>query len=53
MVQKTETTNGILLEQEAEEAQDAWEQSGRINYCQDKIILYMRSLTNAGDLADI
>lgn len=53
MVRKATSGQGSVLEQAAERARDAWEQSGLLDKLRDKIILYVRTRDEAGDLAQL
>lgn len=53
MVRKAEPGDGTLLQQAAIEAQDAWTHSGLFDTERDKIILYVRTRDEAGQLADL
>ena len=51
MVSKATNGQGILLEQAAARARDAWDQSGLFDKSRDKIILYIRTRDEAKELA--
>jgi superfamily II DNA helicase RecQ len=53
MVSKATNGQGILLEQAAARARDAWDQSGLFDKSRDKIILYVRTRDEAKELAQL
>ena len=53
MVRKATNGKGSILQQAAAEARDAWEESGQLDQARDKIILYVRTRDEAGELSDL
>lgn len=53
LVQKAIPGKGTLLHQAAAKAKEAWSQSGLFDRQRDKIILYVRTRDEAGELADM